>query len=335
MAGKTYRQAINEAILQEMRRDSTVILLGEDVAGGTGAGGDGDAWGGPMGVTRGLVSEFGVERVLDTPISEAAYMGTAIGAAASGLRPIADLMFIDFAGVCFDQIVNQAAKYRYMYGGQDQIPLTIRTMMGAGLGISSQHSQSLYPIFSYFAGLKVVVPSGPYDAKGLLISAIRDDDPVIFCEHKALYEMVEDVPDESYTIPFGEANFIRSGGDVTIVAMSSMVHVATEAATELAKQGIECEILDPRTSSPLDTESILESVEETGRLVIIDESGPRFGMASEIAAVVAEEGFSALKAPIIKVTPPFTPIPAAPNLEQMYIPDVAQLIAAVNKVMES
>ncbi len=335
MAGKTYRQAINEAILQEMRRDSTVILLGEDVAGGTGAGGEGDAWGGPMGVTRGLVSEFGVGRVLDTPISEAAYMGAAIGAAASGLRPIADLMFIDFAGVCFDQIVNQAAKYRYMYGGQDKIPLTIRTMMGAGLGISSQHSQSLYPIFSYFAGLKVVVPSGPYDAKGLLISAIRDDDPVIFCEHKALYEMVEDVPDEPYTIPFGEANFIRSGGDVTIVAMSSMVHVATKAATELARQGIECEILDPRTSSPLDTESILESVEETGRLVIIDESGPRFGMASEVAAVVAEEGFALLKAPIIKVTPPFVPIPAAPNLEQLYIPDVAQLIVAVNKVMES
>ncbi len=330
---KTYREAINEAISQEMHRDASVILMGEDVAGGAGGSGDGDAWGGPMGVTRGLLSEFGPERVLDTPISEAAYMGAAVGAAASGLRPIADLMFIDFAGVCFDQIVNQAAKYRYMYGGQDKIPLTIRTMMGAGLGISSQHSQSLYPIFSYFAGLKVVVPSGPYDAKGLLISAIRDDDPVIFCEHKLLYEMSEEVPDEAYSIPFGEANFIRSGSDVTIVAVSRMVHIAVEAAGLLADQGIDCDIVDPRTTSPLDTDSILESVEETGRLVIVDESSPRFGMASEIASVVAEEGFSALLAPIIKVVPPYTPIPAAPNLEKLCIPDAERVVSAVNKVM--
>ncbi len=335
MSVKTYKQAINEALVQEMRRDPAVILMGEDVAGGTGSAGQDDAWGGPMGVTRGLVGEFGSDRVLDTPISEAAYIGAAIGAAASGMRPVADLMFIDFAGVCFDQIVNQAAKYRYMYGGQDKIPLTIRTMMGAGLGISSQHSQSFYPIFSYFAGLKVVIPSGPYDAKGLLIAAIRDDDPVIFCEHKMLYEMSEEVPDESYEIPLGEANFVRSGGDVTIVAFSRMVHIASEAADELSKQGIECDIIDPRTSSPLDTESILESVEETGRLVIVDESGPRFGMASEISSIVAEEAFASLKAPIGKVTPPFVPIPAAPNLESLYIPDSRQVIAAVNKVMQS
>lgn len=334
MSKKTYRQAVNEAIVLEMRRDENVILMGEDVAGGAGAGGEGDAWGGPLGVTKGLVSEFGENRVLDTPISEAGYIGAAIGAAAGGLRPVADLMFNDFVGVCFDQVCNQAAKYRYMFGGQDQIPLTIRTMIGAGLGIASQHSQTLYPIFSYFAGLKVLVPSGPYDAKGLLIAAIRDNDPVIFCEHKLLYEMTEDVPDESYTIPFGEANYIQEGGDVTIVALSRMVHIATEAAATLGKQGIECEIIDPRTTTPLDTETILESVEQTGRLVIIDESGPRFGMASEIAAVVAEEGFSLLKAPILKVTPPYVPIPAAPNLEQLYIPSAEQLVSAVQTVME-
>ncbi len=333
MPKKTYRQAINEAIVGEMRRDENVILLGEDVAGGAGTGGEGDAWGGPLGVTRGLISEFGANRVLDTPISEAGYMGAAIGAAASGLRPIADLMFNDFIGVCFDQIVNQAAKYRYMYGGQDQIPLTVRTMIGAGLGISSQHSQCLYPVFSYFAGLKVLVPSGPYDAKGLLISAIRDNDPVIFCEHKLLYDMTEDVPDEPYLIPFGEANFVREGGDVTIVAFSRMVHIAMEAATQLAKKGIEAELIDPRTTTPLDTDSILESVETTGRLVIVDEAGPRCGMASEIASVVAGEGFSMLKAPIVKVTPPYTPIPAAPNLEQLYIPDAGKVISAVKKVM--
>ena len=334
MSKKTYRQAINEAIVQEMRRDDKVILMGEDVAGGAGTGGEGDAWGGPLGVTKGLVSEFGEQRVLDTPISEAGYIGAAIGAAAGGLRPIADLMFNDFVGVCFDQVCNQAAKYRYMYGGQDQIPLTIRTMIGAGLGIAAQHSQTLYPIFSYFAGLKVLVPSGPYDAKGLLSAAIRDNDPVIFCEHKLLYEMTEDVPDEPYLIPFGEANFILEGGDVTVVALSRMVHIASEAAASLAKQGIECEIIDPRTTTPLDTESILESVEQTGRLIIVDESGPRCGMASEIAAVVAEEGFSLLKAPIIKVTPPYVPIPAAPNLEQLYIPNAERVISAVQAVME-
>jgi pyruvate/2-oxoglutarate/acetoin dehydrogenase E1 component len=333
MPKKSYRQAVNEAILLEMRRDPNVILMGEDVAGGAGTGGEGDAWGGPLGVTKGLVGEFGEQRVLDTPISEAGYIGAAIGAAAAGLRPIADLMFNDFVGVCFDQVINQAAKYRYMYGGQDQIPLTIRTMIGAGLGIAAQHSQVLYPIFSYFAGLKVLVPSGPYDAKGLLIAAIRDNDPVIFCEHKLLYDMTEDVPDESYLIPFGEANIVREGGDVTVVALSRMVHMASEAAVILAKDGIECEIIDPRTTTPLDTETILESVEETGRLVIVDESGPRCGMASEISAVVAEEGFSFLKAPIIRVTPPYVPIPAAPNLEQLYIPSADQAVAAVRKVM--
>ncbi len=333
MAVKTYRQAVNEAIVGEMRRDSDVIVLGEDVAGGAGGAGEDDAWGGPLGVTKGLLSEFGPERVLDTPISEAGFIGAAIGAAAAGLRPVVDLMFNDFVGVCFDQVVNQAAKYRYMFGGQDQIPLTIRTMIGAGLNISSQHSQSLYPVFSYFAGLKVLVPASPYDAKGLLTSAIRDNDPVIFCEHKLLYDMTEDVPDESYMIPLGEANLLREGDDVTIVALSRMVHVAAEAAEILAREGIETDLLDPRTTTPLDTESILESVETTGRLVIVDESGPRCGMASDIAALVAEEGFANLRAPIVKVTPPHVPIPAAPNLEALYIPDVDRVLDAVRRVV--
>ncbi len=333
MVLKTYRQAINEALVGEMRRDADVILMGEDVAGGAGGSGEDDAWGGPLGVTRGLLSEFGSDRVLDTPISEAGFIGAAIGAAAAGLRPVVDLMFNDFVGVCFDQVVNQAAKFRYMFGGQDQVPLTIRTMIGAGLNISSQHSQSLYPVFSYFAGLKVLVPSSPYDAKGLLTSAIRDNDPVIFCEHKLLYDMVEDVPDENYSIPFGEANLLREGQDVTIVALSRMVHVATEAAAVLAREGIEADLLDPRTTTPLDTESILDSVEATGRLVIVDEAGPRCGMASDIAALVAEDGFGHLRAPIVKVTPPHVPIPAAPNLEAMYIPDVARVVEAVRRVV--
>lgn len=334
MSKKTYRQAINETLRQEMRRDSSVVLVGEDVAGGSGTTEDNDAWGGPMAVTKGLSSEFGPERVIDTPISEAGYMGMAIGAAACHLRPVVDIMFNDFVGVCFDQVINQAAKYRYMYGGQDRIPLTIRTMIGAGLSISAQHSQCLYSVFSYFAGLKVVVPSGPYDAKGLLTAAIRDDDPVIFCEHKLLYEMAEDVPDESYVIPFGEANFVREGDDITIVALSRMVHVAREAAEILSGYGIECEILDPRTTAPLDRDSILESVEKTGRLLVVDEGGPHCGMASEISSVVAEAGFASLKAPIIKVTPPHVPIPAAPNLEKLYIPDAPRVVKAVRKLME-
>ncbi|MFZ5609846.1 MAG: alpha-ketoacid dehydrogenase subunit beta [Pseudomonadota bacterium] len=334
MARKTYRQAINEAIRQEMRRDPTIILLGEDVAGGAGTGGAPDAWGGPLGVTKGLIGEFGATRVIDTPISEAGYMGAAIGAAAAGLRPLVDLMFNDFIGVCFDQLCNQAAKYRYMYGGQDCIPLTVRTMIGAGLGIAAQHSQTLYPLFSSFAGLKVVVPSGPYDAKGLLITALRDDDPVVFCEHKLLYEMSEEVPDAAYGIPFGEAQVLRDGGDVTIVALSRMVHIAMEAARTLAGEGIEATLIDPRTTAPLDEESILESVGETGRLVIVDEAGPRCGMAADIAAMVAERAFASLKAPILKVTPPHVPIPAAPNLEQAYIPDPARVVAAVRRVMD-
>ena len=328
----TFQQAIKEALAQEMERDESVILMGEDVAGGSGTDGEMDAWGGPLGITKGLWSKFG-DRVMDTPISESAFIGAAIGAATAGLRPVAELMFIDFMGVCFDQIFNQAAKFRYMFGGRAVTPVVIRTMFGAGLRAAAQHSQCLYPIFTHIPGLKCVVPSTPYDAKGLLIQAIRDDDPVIFCEHKALYQTEGDVPEESYTLPFGEANYVREGGDVTVVALGRMVHMASEAADELAKDGIECEIVDLRTTSPLDEDTILESVENTGRLVIVDEATPRCNIATDISALVAQKAFGDLKAPIKMVTAPHTPVPFSPVLEDTYIPNSGKVATTVREVM--
>ncbi len=258
MSKKSYRQAIHEALRQEMRRDPRVVIMGEDIAGGAGAPGEDDAWGGVLGVTKGLVGEFGRERVLDTPLSESAYIGAAAGAAATGLRPVAELMFVDFLGVCFDQIFNQAAKFRYMFGGKAVTPMVIRTMYGAGFRAASQHSQCLYPIFTHIPGLKVAIPSSPYDAKGLLIQAIRDEDPVIFLENKVQYDQTEEVPDEAYTIPFGEANVTREGDDATIVAIGRMVQIANEAADRLKKQGVACTVIDPRTTSPLDSDTIIE-----------------------------------------------------------------------------
>jgi acetoin:2,6-dichlorophenolindophenol oxidoreductase subunit beta len=333
MAKKSFREAINEALRLEMRRDPRVIVMGEDVAGGMGAAGEQDAWGGVLGVTKGLISEFGQERVRDTPISESAFIGAAVGAAATGLRPVAELMFIDFMGVCLDQILNQAAKLRYMFGGRATVPLVIRTMYGAGLRAASQHSQSLYPIFTHIPGLKVVIPSSPYEAKGLLIRAIRDDDPVIFCEHKMLYDETEEVPDEAYTISFGEANLTREGEDVTIVAIGRMVKFANEAADRLEARGVACSVIDPRTASPLDEETILESVKETGRLVVVDEASPRCNLATDIVALVATKAFSALKAPVNIVAPPHTPVPFSPALEDAYVPNPAKIEAAALAVM--
>src|SRR6202047_129030 len=283
MPQKSIRQALNDACAQEMRRVPTIIVIGEDVAGGAGSEGQRDAYGGVLGVTQGLIGEFGVGRVIDTPNPEAATMGAAAGAAVTGLRPVAELMFSDFFGVCFDQIYNQAAKFRYMFGGKATTPLVIRTMIGAGRSAAAQHSQSPYHIFTSVPGLKVVVPSNAYDAKGLLIQAIRDDDPVVFCEHKLMYDLRAEVPDEPYTIPFGEANIVRDGDDVTVVALSRMVHYAGEAAEALAKEGIECELLDPRTTSPFDEDTILESVERTGRLVVVGGGAPRWGLAGRRA----------------------------------------------------
>ncbi|WP_407278749.1 alpha-ketoacid dehydrogenase subunit beta [Aromatoleum evansii] len=329
----TYQQAINEALDQEMARDPRVIIMGEDNAGGAGAPGEEDAWGGVLGVTKGLFHKY-PGRVLDTPISESGYVGAAVGAACNGLRPVAELMFVDFIGVCFDQIYNQAAKFRYMFGGKAETPVVIRAMYGAGFRAAAQHSQCLYNMFTHIPGLKVVVPSNPYDAKGLLIQSIRDNDPVIFLEHKVLYTMEGEVPEESYTVPFGEANVAREGDDVTIVAFGRMVNQALTAAAALQNQGIHCEVIDPRTTSPLDEDTILESVEKTGRLVIVDESTPRCSMASDIAGIVAQKAFGALKAPIEQVTAPHVPVPFSDALEDLYVPSPARIEAAVTRVKE-
>lgn len=333
MAKKTYRQAINEALRQEMERDPRVILMGEDVAGGLGAPGEQDAWGGPLGVTKGLMPKFGRDRVLDTPISESAFVGAAVGAAATGLRPVAELMFVDFFGVCFDQIYNQAAKFKYMFGGKAVTPLVIRTMYGAGFRAASQHSQCLYPIFTHIPGLKVALPSNAYEAKGLLIQAIRDDDPVIFFEHKAMYDETAEVPDDAYTIPFGEANVSREGDDVTIITMGRMVNFCNQVADSLKKDKIGVTVVDLRTTSPLDTETVLETASETGRVVVVDESHPRCNMAADISALICQEAFSDLKAPIKMVTGYHCPVPFSPALEDIYIPGPPKIEAAVRAVM--
>jgi acetoin:2,6-dichlorophenolindophenol oxidoreductase subunit beta len=329
----SYQQAINEALRQEMERDPTVLVMGEDNAGGEGSPGERDAWGGVLGVTKGLYPQF-PDRVLDTPISESGFIGAAIGAAAAGMRPVAELMFVDFMGVCFDQIYNQAAKFKYMFGGKAQTPVVIRTMVGAGLRAAGQHSQMLVNVFTHIPGLKVVCPATPYDAKGLLIQSIRDNDPVIFCEHKMLYGLQGDVPEESYAIPFGEANVVRDGKDVTIVTFGRMVHLSTEAAAELAKAGIQCEVIDLRTTSPLDEDTVLESVGKTGRVVVVDESNPRCSIATDISSLIAQKAFGNLRAPIEMVTAPHTPVPFADSLEDLYIPSPAKIQAAVRRVVD-
>lgn len=328
----SFMQAINEALEQEMERDEMVVVFGEDNVGGTGSPGEMDAWGGVMGVTKGLYGKF-PDRILDTPISESAFIGAAAGAACSGLRPVAELMFVDFMGVCFDQIYNQAAKFRYMFGGKAVTPMVIRTMYGAGIRAAAQHSQSLYPMFTHVPGLKVVVPSNPYDAKGLMIASIRDDDPVIFFENKVLYAVEGDVPEEPYAIPLGEAEYVREGEDVTIVAIGRMVGMAEQAAEALSDEGIECEIVDPRTTSPLDEETIYESVENTGRLVVVDESYPRCNMATDIAALVAQNCFEHLKSAPKMVTAPHTPPPFSPTLEDLFVPDPGRIVEAVKETV--
>ncbi len=333
MSKKSYRQAINEALRMEMRRDPNVIILGEDVAGGHGGSGEVGGVGGVFGLTAGLYKEFGPERVLDTPISESAIIGAASGAAVTGMRPVAEIMFVDFVGVCFDQIYNQAAKFRYMFGGKAKTPMVIRTAIGAGFRGGAQHSQTLHPLFTMVPGLKVVMPSNAYDAKGLLIQAIRDDDPVIFMESKLLYDTEMEVPDEAYRIPFGEANILREGKDLTILAFGAMIPRAEAVAKLLAAEGISLEVIDPRTTSPLDEDAILESVAKTGRLVIVDESPPRCSLARDIAGMVADKGFKSLRAPIKAVTCPHTPVPFAPNLEDEYMPNPRRIEAAVRAVL--
>lgn len=336
MAIKTYREAISEALQIEMRRDPTVIILGEDVVGGMGGTtGDVEAAGGTFGVTAGFAAEFGRRRVIDTPITESAIVGAANGAALTGLRPVAEVMFMDFIGVCLDQMLNQQAKFRYMFGGKCDVPVVIRTLMGAGYGAGPQHSQNLYALLTAIPGLKVVLPSSPADAKGLLATAIRDNDPVIFCEHKVLYGESGEVPDGEYLIPFGKANVTRRGNHVTVVAFSRMVLLANKVADKLAKEGISVEVIDPRTTSPLDRGAILESVRKTGRLVVVDESDPYCGMASEIAGLAACEALESLKAPVQKVTPPHTPVPATPDLEKDWIPSPDKIERAIRTTLDA
>lgn len=334
MSVKSYRDALNEALFQEMRRDPQVIVIGEDVSGGAGgSSGTRDAAGGIFGVTKGLMGEFGDRRVIDTPISESAIVGMANGAALAGMRPVAELMFADFVGVALDQIYNQMAKFRYMFGGKAKCPVVLRMAYGAGMNASAQHSQTIYPLLSAIPGLKVVVPSTPADAKGMLAAAIRDDDPVIFMEHKALYASKGEVPDGEHVAPLWGGALVQSGRDVTLVAMGRMVPFAQKAAKKLEAEGVTCDLIDLRATSPIDAELVLESLGQTGRLVVVDESNPVCSIASEVAAIAAEQGFSSLKAPVVRVTAPHTPVPFARELERMYVPGPDRIEAAIRRVI--
>jgi len=333
----SFRQAINEAMRLEMRRDPKVILMGEDVAGGATLPhieGEGkDSWGGPLGVSLGLSPEFGRSRVLDTPISESGFIGAAVGAASTGLRPIAELMFVDFLGVCFDQIFNQAAKLRYMFGGKAQVPMVLRTMIGAGARAAAQHSECLYSIFVHIPGLKSVIPSTPYDAKGLLSSAIRDNDPVVFFEHKVLYDIEGEVPEDNYTIPLGVADVKREGKDLTIATVGRMVHISLEAAEKLAKDGVDVEVVDLRSLSPMDEDTILTSVKKTHRLAVVDEDFPRCSLATDVVALVADKAFDYLDAPPKRITAPHTPVPFSPVLEDTFIPSADTIVSTAQSLM--
>jgi acetoin:2,6-dichlorophenolindophenol oxidoreductase subunit beta len=317
-------EAIREALREEMARDESVFLIGEDIG----------LIGGDFGVTRGLMEKFGASRVRDTPISESAILGTAIGAATNGLRPVAEIMFSDFLGVCMDMLLNQASKIRYMSGGQYKVPMVVRAPMGAGIRSSSQHSQSLEAIFMHIPGILIAMPSTAYDAKGLLKTAIRGDNPVLFLEHKLLYFIKTPVPEEEYLIPFGKADIKRSGGDVTIIATSLMVHRSLSAAAKLKDQGIDAEVIDLRTLVPLDKDAVLDSVKKTGRVVIVHEANKIGGAGAEIAAMIAEEAFDYLDAPIRRVATPNTPIPFCPPLEDYLLPNEEKIVKAVKGIVQ-
>ncbi len=333
MAKMSIRDAIHETIQEEMRRDPSVILLGEDVVGGNGTAGGPEAIGGIWSTSTGLYGEFGASRVIDTPISESCIVGTAAGAALAGKRPIAELMFADFVGVCLDQIYNQMAKFRYMFGGKTKCPAVVRVVYGAGMNAAAQHSQAVYSMMTSIPGIKVALPTTPADARGLLTTAIRGDDPVLFFEHKTLYGVQGEVPDGEYLLPFGQASLRRQGEHATIVTCGQLVGFAERAADKLAKDGIACDVIDIRTSSPLDEETILDSVEHTGRLVVADESPPRCSLAADIAAMVSNKAFAALRAPIELVTAPHSPVPFARELEKAYLPSPDSIEAAVRKTL--
>jgi len=306
----TFAEAIREALAEEMRRDSRVFIMGEDVA----------EAGTPFKVLSGLVEEFGTSRVVDTPISEAGFTGVGVGAAMTGLRPVVDIMFGDFVTLTMDQMVNQAAKVHYMSGGKWKVPMVMRTTLGAARRSAAQHSQSLHAWFSHVPGLKVVLPSTPYDAKGLLKTAIRDDNPVVFFEDKMSYKLKGPVPTEEYTIPFGVADIKRAGTDITLVGTSSMVQLAMEAAALLEEAGVSAEVVDPRTTSPLDEHTLIESVKKTSRAIVMDEGYGRYGVAAELAATIAEGAFHYLDGPVRRMGAMHVPIPFSPPLEDVTLP---------------
>jgi pyruvate dehydrogenase E1 component beta subunit len=318
----TFGQAIREALAEEMRRDPSVFIIGEDVA----------EAGTPFKVLSGLVQEFGPQRVIDTPISEAGFVGIAVGAAMTGARPVADIMFGDFVTLAMDQIVNQAAKVHYMSGGKLSVPMVVRTTLGASRRSAAQHSQSLHAWLSHIPGLKVAVPSTPFDAKGLFKSAIRDNSPVVFFEDKMMYQLKGPVPEEEYTIPLGSADIKREGADITIIATSSMVHVALAAAEALAGDGISAEVVDPRTTAPLDKETLIASAVKTGRAIVVDEGYERYGVTAEIASVIADGAFYHLDAPVRRIGAMDVPVPFSPVLEDLTVP-TADRVAEVARTL--
>lgn len=319
----TYMEAVREAIREEMRKNPQCFMIGEDVG----------PYGGEMGLSKGLWEQFGDLRMRDAPISEAAIVGCALGAALTGCRAIAEIPFCDFIGVAMDQIYNQAAKMRYMFGGKAKIPLIIRTPIGGYQSAAAQHSQCLEAWFMHTPGIKVVMPSSAYEAKGLLKTAFADPNPVLFIEHKKLYQIKGEVPEQEYRIPFGKAALVRTGNDLTIVATSYMVRMAVEAAEALSQRGIEAEVIDPRTLVPLDEETILCSVRKTGRLVVVHEAWRRAGAGAEIAAIVAEKAFGSLKAPVLRVAAENVPIPFSPVLEEFVLPNPKKILQAALEVM--
>jgi acetoin:2,6-dichlorophenolindophenol oxidoreductase subunit beta len=320
MPEQTYLEAIRAGLEEEMRREATVYLFGEDVA-----------LGGPFGVTKGLAEIFGANRTVNTPISEATVMGLAIGAATAGLRPVIEIMFIDFITLAMDQLINHAAKLHYMSGGQLKIPLTVRVQCGISGAMGAHHSQSLEAWLAHVPGLKVIMPSTPADAKGLLKSAIRDDNPVVFIEHRGLYWNKGEVSAGDESVSIGKASIVREGNDVTIVALASMVAPALAAAKELEAQGISAEVIDPRTISPLDIETIANSVKKTGRMVVAHEAVEQGGIGAEIVSRAQQEAFYYLDGPIVRVAAPFAPVPAGPTLEKQFLPKQERIVAACRR----
>ena len=331
-----YRDAFNNTLRAELEHDENVLIIGEDISGGFDKKTKEplDAWGGPFAATKGLVQDFGVERIMDAPISEAGFVGAAIGAALTGLRPVVDLMYFDFTTVAFDQLLSNAATSRYMFGGQTKVPLTLFARSGGGTGHAAQHSSAFYSILAHIPGLKVVTPSDAYSVKGLLSAAIRDDDPVFVVNDKKLINMTGFVPDEEYQIELGKGRCLKEGNDITLVGMSYTSVVCKEASEKLEKIGISAEVIDLMSLSPLDEDIVINSVKKTNRIVIVDEDNPKASIASEIAAIVSDKAFDFLDAPVKRVTAPHTPVPYSKGLEEEFMPDSDDVFETVKKLLD-